>query len=57
MFACLKNGGHWAYLLYLMLNIILYITMGSIAFYCGNAHSAMTVTSSPVNLQILPDWQ
>lgn len=50
MFAFLKVWGHWACLVYLWINVVIFIVIGSIAFHLGKDHTNMTLNSSPVNL-------
>ena len=50
MFNFLKEWGHWACLIYLWTQVLIFITIGAICFHAGNTHNDMQVDAGPVNL-------
>ena len=39
------------------INVTILIVIGSMCVYAGNEVQSLTISSGPVNLQVIPDWQ
>ena len=53
----IEKAGYYGCMAYAYLTTVFFIVIGSIACYTSNNVDDLTVSSSPINLQVIPDWQ
>ncbi len=53
----IEKAGYWSCMAYTYVTTLYFVVIGAIACYAANNITDITVSSSPTNLQVIPDWQ